>query len=58
MMKSIFLLVICAAISQYTRADQPVTVTTQYGDLLGYQTDVARVFYGIPFAQPPVEHLR
>ena len=58
MMKSIFLLVICAAISQHTHADQPVTVTTQYGDLLGYQTDVARVFYGIPFAQPPVEHLR
>jgi len=39
-------------------ANQPTTVTTKYGDIMGYQTDTARVFYGIPFAQPPVNNLR
>lgn len=39
-------------------ANQPVTVTTKYGDVMGYQTETARVFYGIPFAQPPVNDLR
>ncbi|CAF1420460.1 unnamed protein product [Adineta ricciae] len=29
-----------------------------YGDILGYQTNLSRVFYGIPFAQPPVGPLR
>ncbi|CAF5106356.1 unnamed protein product, partial [Rotaria sp. Silwood1] len=35
-------------------ASKPVIVHTQYGDVLGYQTDSARVFYGIPFARPPI----
>lgn len=39
-------------------ANQPVTVSTKYGDVTGYQTDSARVFYGIPFAQPPINDLR
>ena len=39
-------------------ANQPTIVHTKYGDILGYQTDMARVFYGIPFAQPPVSNLR
>ncbi|CAF3634575.1 unnamed protein product [Rotaria sp. Silwood1] len=37
---------------------KPVIVHTQYGDVLGYQTDSARVFYGIPFARPPIGTLR
>ncbi len=44
--------------AQNTCANQTVTVTTKYGDVLGYQTESARVFYGIPFAQPPVNELR
>ena len=39
-------------------ANQPTIVHTDYGDILGYETDLARVFYGIPFAQPPVDKLR
>ena len=39
-------------------ADEPTTVRTRYGDVLGYATDMARVFYGIPFARPPVGRLR
>ncbi|CAF1467443.1 unnamed protein product [Adineta steineri] len=39
-------------------ANEPATVHTQYGDILGYQTNLARIFYGIPFAQPPVGTLR
>lgn len=35
-----------------------IIVTTNYGDVLGYQTDIARVFYGIPFAKPPIDELR
>ncbi|CAF0914111.1 unnamed protein product [Didymodactylos carnosus] len=39
-------------------ANEPVYVHTLYGDIVGYQTDIARVFYGIPYAQPPVGPLR
>ncbi|CAF1538202.1 unnamed protein product [Adineta ricciae] len=39
-------------------ANEPAFVHTQYGDILGYQTNMSRVFYGIPFAQPPVDALR
>lgn len=35
-----------------------VTVHTKYGDVEGYETDLTRVFYGIPYAQPPVDTLR
>lgn len=43
---------------QQVAANENIVVHTQYGDVLGYQTDMARVFYGIPFAQPPVGTLR
>ena len=43
---------------QTLAANQPVTVSTKYGDVRGYQTDIARIFYGIPFAEPPVDKLR
>ncbi|CAF3702545.1 unnamed protein product [Rotaria sp. Silwood1] len=51
----IFILVFNA---QCICASKPVIVHTQYGDVLGYQTDSARVFYGIPFARPPIGTLR
>ena len=39
-------------------AGENVIVHTQYGDVMGYQTDMSRIFYAIPFAQPPVGTLR
>jgi hypothetical protein len=39
-------------------ANQTIIVPTTYGDVLGYETDKARIFYGIPFAQPPIGDLR
>ena len=54
--KLVLLALICYA--QQVCANRTVTVTTQYGDVLGYETDSARIFYGIPFAQPPVDSLR
>lgn len=33
-------------------------VHTQDGDIQGYTTDLAKIFYGIPYAQPPVKELR
>lgn len=33
-------------------------VPTNYGDVLGVETDMAQIFYGIPFAQPPLDQLR
>ena len=39
-------------------ANEPVIVHTQYGDVLGYQTNVARIFYNIPFAQLPIGSFR
>ncbi|CAF3418088.1 unnamed protein product [Rotaria socialis] len=37
---------------------EPAIVHTQYGNVSGYQIELARVFYGIPFAQPPIGILR
>ena len=39
-------------------ANEPVIVSTKYGDILGYETSKARIFYGIPFAEPPINDLR
>ena len=39
-------------------ANQPTIVHTKYGDVMGYQSDLARGFYGIPFAEPPIDKLR
>jgi hypothetical protein len=39
-------------------ANQTIIVPTNYGDILGYETDKARIFYGIPFAEPPIGDLR
>jgi hypothetical protein len=58
MIIDIFFLLIFVCFTQHIHANRPVTVTTKYGDVLGYETDLARVFYGIPFAQPPVNNLR
>ena len=38
--------------------NKSVVVNTDYGDVEGYKTDSARIFYGIPYAQPPVNTLR
>ncbi len=39
-------------------ANRTIIVPTSYGDVLGVETDMARIFYGIPFAQPPLGDLR
>ncbi len=52
------LFVVFAYFIQNGYGNTPTTVHTKYGDILGYQTDLARVFYGIPFAEPPVDKLR
>ncbi|CAF1450255.1 unnamed protein product [Rotaria sp. Silwood1] len=58
MMIVVFLFFIVACFTQHIHANRTVTVSTNYGDVVGYETDVARIFYGIPFAQPPVNDLR
>jgi acetylcholinesterase/neuroligin len=57
-MIGVFLFLVLACFAQDICANQSVTVSTKDGDVLGYQTDIARVFYGIPFAKPPVNDLR
>ena len=52
------LIFILLVLRQNIGADESVIVHTKYGDVLGYQTNSARVFYGIPFAQPPIDTLR
>jgi hypothetical protein len=54
----IFFTIVLAYYIQNGYANEPTVVHTNYGDVLGYQTDLARVFYGIPFSQPPVNKLR
>ena len=51
-------IVVLACFPWIGHANQPTTVHTNYGDVLGYQTDLARVFFGIPFAEPPIDTLR
>jgi len=58
MMVGVSLLFILICFAKNICANQTITVSTKYGDVLGYQTDLARVFYGIPFAQPPINDLR
>ena len=50
------IILICCQLNVY--ADKPIIVHTNYGDIQGYETDLARVFNGIPYAQPPVNTLR
>ena len=58
-MKSfINLILILSFFTQTIDTNESVLVHTQYGDVLGYETDLARIFYGIPFAQPPIGNLR
>jgi hypothetical protein len=52
------LVLILTFLKQEICANEPAIVHTQYGDVLGYRTDLARVFYSIPFAQPPIGTLR
>ena len=51
-------ILILTCLSPHIDAIQSVTVRTTYGDVLGYKTPLARVFYGIPYAHPPVGSLR
>lgn len=51
-------LVILFFLEKIVDGNIPVIVHSQYGDVLGYQSDLARVFYGIPFAKPPIGSLR
>ncbi|CAF3944433.1 unnamed protein product [Rotaria magnacalcarata] len=39
-------------------ANKTVIVHTNYGDAEGYETELAQIFYDIPYAQPPVNTLR
>lgn len=52
------LLIFFACFIQHVYANKATIVHTNYGDILGYQTEMARVFSGIPFAQPPINELR
>ncbi|CAF1685741.1 unnamed protein product [Rotaria magnacalcarata] len=54
----VFVLFVLTCFTRTIYANRTVTVTTKYGDVLGFETDAARIFYGIPFAEPPVNDLR
>ncbi|CAF4266907.1 unnamed protein product [Rotaria magnacalcarata] len=43
---------------KYSFSGRSVVVPRKYGDVLGYATDLGRIFYGIQFAQPPLCSLR
>ncbi len=57
----IFFACVIAALSfllENVNANRTIIVSTNYGDVLGTETNLARIFYGIPFAQPPLNDLR
>ncbi|CAF3324780.1 unnamed protein product [Rotaria socialis] len=49
---------ILTLLQEFCFSGRSVIVPTKYGDVLGYATDLSRIFYGIPFAQPPLGPLR
>ncbi|CAF0855766.1 unnamed protein product [Rotaria sordida] len=54
----VFTFVTINCLLEIVQANRTIIVPTEYGDVLGYETDMARIFYGIPFAQPPIGDLR
>jgi len=50
--------VVLSCVLENVYANRTIIVSTKYGDVLGVETNMARIFYGIPFAQPPVDDLR
>ena len=52
----VWIIFICC--QSIVNANKTVIVHTNYGDVEGYETELARIFYGIPYAQPPVNTLR
>ena len=57
--ESLTLALMVASVAMATADAQggPV-VTTKYGKIRGFYTDEAAIFYGVPFASPPVGNLR
>lgn len=53
-----YIFVILSYILENVSANRTITVSTKYGDVLGVETSMARIFYGIPFAEPPLGDLR
>ena len=51
-------LVALSCLLRNVSANRTITISTNYGDVLGYETNMARIFYGIPFAEPPLGKLR
>ena len=47
-----------AIIGAVTTGAADLVVETKYGKVRGFRTDKSQIFYGIPYAQPPVEDLR
>ncbi|CAF3202849.1 unnamed protein product [Rotaria socialis] len=54
----VFTFITLSCLLQNVQGNRTITVPTDYGDILGYETDMARIFYGIPYAQPPLDDLR
>lgn len=53
----ISLIIILACCLRNGYATEPTIVHINYGDVLGYQTELARAFHDIPFAQLPVNRI-
>ena len=56
--KFLFRWIVAIAFFSITYSNKSIIVHTDYGDVEGYETDIARIFYGIPYAEPPVDVLR
>lgn len=54
----VFVFVVLSCLLECVHANRTIIVPTKYGDVMGVETSLARIFYGIPFAQPPVGDLR
>lgn len=54
----IFIIIIFLGFVRFTQQEKYLIVHTNDGDVLGYQTEMAKIFYGIPYAKPPIDHLR
>ncbi|KAK0426469.1 hypothetical protein QR680_009727 [Steinernema hermaphroditum] len=57
-MTFLFTVLVSLFLNNYLTCSATPTVETPYGAIEGFESDSANIFYGIPYAKPPIGNLR
>ena len=52
------LTILVVSLADWTVGEEAPEVTTRYGKVRGFYVDNVAIYYGVPFASPPVGSLR